>query len=118
MESILDSIKKMLGVPEGYEAFDDQIIIHINSAFAVLNQLGVGNDDNKFMITGSDETWDDYISQDDDLNIEEVRSYVYLKVKMIFDPPTSSVAADAFKNQIAEFEWRLNVESDDWGDEL
>lgn len=118
MESILDSIKKMLGVPEGYEAFDDQIIIHINSAFAVLNQLGVGNDDNKFMITGSDETWDDYISQDDDLNIEEVRSYVYLKVKMIFDPPTSSVAADAFKDRIAEFEWRLNVESDDWGDEL
>ncbi len=117
MESILKSIKKMLGVPEEYDAFDEQITLHINSVFAILNQLGVGNGQ-KFMITGSDETWDDYILQDDDLSIEEVKSYVYLKVKMIFDPPTSGVAAEAFKSQIAEFEWRLNVEADDWGDNL
>lgn len=114
MESILDSIKKMLGAPEEYNAFDEQIKIHINSVFSILDQLGVGN--GKFVITGSDETWDDFILADDDLSIEEVKSYVYLKVKMIFDPPTSGTVAEAFKNQISEFEWRLNVESDDWNE--
>lgn len=113
-DSILKSIKKMLGAPEDYEAFDDQLIMHINSVFSILSQLGVGN--GKFTITGPDETWDDYLARDDDLDIEEVKSYVYLKVKMIFDPPSSSTAAEAFKAQIAEFEWRLNVESDDWND--
>ena len=113
-DSILTSIKKMLGAPEDYEAFDDQLIMHINSVFSILSQLGVGN--GKFTITGPDETWDDYLARDDDLDIEEVKSYVYLKVKMIFDPPSSSTAAEAFKAQIAEFEWRLNVESDDWND--
>lgn len=115
-DSILISIKKMLGAPEGYEAFDDQIIIHINSVFSVLSQLGVGN--GKFTITGPDETWEDYLSQDDDVDIEDVKSYMYLKVKMIFDPPSSGTAAEAFKEHIREFEWRLNVESDDWNDNV
>lgn len=116
MESILESIKKMLGVPAGYDEFDEQLIIHINSVFAILNQLGVGK--GKYTISGTDETWDDFITQDDDLSIEEVKSYVYLKVKMIFDPPSSGIVAESFKNQISEFEWRLNVESDDWGDDM
>lgn len=115
-DSILKTITKMLGAPEGYDAFDNQIIAHINSVFAILSQLGVGK--GKFTISGPDETWDDYFIQDDDADIEEVKSYIYLKVKMIFDPPSSSTAADAFREQIKEFEWRLNVESDDWSDEL
>ena len=114
MDSILKSITKMLGAPEGYEAFDEQIMVHINSVFSILSQLGAGK--GKFAITGPDETWDDYLSTDDDLDIEDVKSYMYMKVKMIFDPPASSTAAEAFKSQIAEFEWRLNVESDDWND--
>lgn len=109
--SILESVKEMLGIPAEYEVFDNQLVIHINSVFSILNQLGVG--DGKFTITGPDETWEEYIETEDDLDIEEVRSYMYLKVRMIFDPPTSSIAAEAFKAQIAEFEWRLNVEADD-----
>lgn len=114
MESILNSVKKMLGIPDEYDAFDEQIIIHINSVFAILSQLGVGS--GKFTIKGSEETWDDYLGTDDDLDIENVKSYVYLKVKMIFDPPSSGTAAEAFKLQISEFEWRLNAASDDWSD--
>lgn len=114
MESILNSIKKMLGIPDEYSAFDEQIIIHINSVFAILNQLGVGSE--KFSISGPNDTWDDYINTDDDLDIEDVKSYIYLKVKMIFDPPSSGIAAEAFKSQIEEFEWRLNITSDDWND--
>lgn len=104
----------MLGIPEEYTHFDSDLIIHINSVFSILNQLGVGN--SKFMITGSEETWDDFIGTEDDDDIESVRTYMYLKVRMIFDPPTSSIAAEAFKSQIAELEWRLNVEVDDWNE--
>ena len=116
MGSILNSVKKMLGIPDEYTAFDEQIIIHINSVFAILSQLGVGS--GKFIITGPEETWENYLATDDDVDIENVKSYVYLKVKMIFDPPSSSTAAEAFKSLISEFEWRLNVASDDWNDGL
>lgn len=112
MDSILDSVKLMLGIPVEYEAFDAQLIMHINSVFTVLNQLGVGTD--KFTISDNSATWSDFIGTEDDVNIEAVRSYMYLKVKMIFDPPSNSVTAEAFKSQIAEFEWRLRVETDDW----
>lgn len=112
-QSILLSVKEMLGVPSEYEAFDEQLIIHINSVFAILSQLGVG-DGTKFAIADEDDTWDDYLNTEDDLNLEEVKSYIYLKVKMMFDPPSSGTAADAFKQQIAEFEWRINAEADDW----
>jgi hypothetical protein len=109
MESILTSIKKLLGIPEEYTAFDQDVIIHINSVFMILTQLGVGPS-NGFSITDEDDTWDDYVS--DQTKIELVKSYIYLKVKLIFDPPTSSAAIDSINRQISEFEWRLNVASE------
>lgn len=113
MESILKSIKKMLGPTEDYDYFDPDIMIHINSVLMILNQLGVGPK-NGFFITGADETWADYLG-DDIHKIELVKSYIYLKVKLIFDPPTTGVLHEAMERQIQEFEWRLNVQAE--GDE-
>lgn len=110
MESILTSIKKLLGIDEAYEAFDTDIIIHINSIFSVLNQLGVGPK-TAFCITGKDETWDDF--EHPQTNIDYIKDYIYLKVRLIFDPPTNSSAMEAFQAQAAELEWRLGVECDD-----
>lgn len=109
--SILDSIKRMLGITSDYEPFDATLIVHINSVFSILHQLGVGK--KKFMISDSTATWDDYFSTEDDLDIEEVKSYMYMKVRMMFDPPSGSVVT-AFDDQIKEFEWRLNAEADDF----
>lgn len=109
MNSILDSIKKMLGIDSTYTAFDTDIIIHINSVFMVLRQIGAGPKEG-FSITGQTETWGDYIS--DMSLLELIKTYMYLKVRMIFDPPTSSSTAEAFKNQISEFEWRISVQVD------
>lgn len=109
MESILTSIKKMLGIEEGYEHFDTDIMIHINSTLMVLRQLGVGPADG-FRITGSSETWDDYLG--DNTHMDGVKTYVYWKVRLMFDPPTSSAHMEAMKNGIAEFEWRLNAEAE------
>lgn len=109
MESILTSIKKMLGIVEEYEHFDADLTMHINSAFAVLNQLGVGPSEG-FSISDKTATWRDFTK--DDSKLDPVKSYIYLKVKMIFDPPQSSAIAEAYKNQISEFEWRLNVTVD------
>ena len=107
--SILLTIKKMLGLEPDYTPFDTDIIVHINSALMVLRQLGVGPVTG-FSITGSDETWDNYLDSPEML--EAVKSYIFLKVKMLFDPPSSSSVLDAMKEQIAEYEWRLNVEVD------
>lgn len=110
MESILTSIKKLLGIDEAYEAFDTDIIIHINSVFSVLNQLGVGPK-TAFRITGKDEKWSDF--ECPQTNIDYLKDYIYIKVRLIFDPPTNSAAADALNAQAAEYEWRLGVECDD-----
>ena len=107
MDSILTSVKKMLGLTEDYEHFDTDIIMHINSAFMVLHQLGVGPTSG-FRITGKYETWDEFIPKDV-VVLDGVKTYVYQKVRLIFDPPTSSAHIEALKNSIAEFEWRLNV---------
>ena len=109
MESILTSIKKLLGIPEDYTAFDDQIIIHINSVFMILNQLGVGPSEG-FKIIDKEDTWDDYIS--DETKLEIVKSYVYLKVKLLFDPPESSSQIENLNKLINELEWRLNIAED------
>lgn len=106
MESILDSIKKMLGLPSDYTQFDQDVIIHINSAFMVLNQLGVGPSDG-FAITDNTTTWDEFIS--DMKKLAAVKSYMYAKVRVVFDPPTSSVVMDALTRTINEYEWRLNI---------
>lgn len=114
MDSILNSVKKLIGLTEEYKQFDEDLIIHINSVFSILYQLGVGS--SPFSITGKDETWDDFIGTEDDVNIQDVKSYVYFKTKLMFDPPTNSVVMEAINKQIDELEWRLNVEVDDWGD--
>ena len=106
MESILNSIKKMLGLDENYTAFDADIIIHINSVFMILNQLGVGPDGG-YKIEDATNTWDEFTSGD--LSIEAVKSYIYLKVRLIFDPPQNSSLMQAMQSQINELEWRLNI---------
>ncbi len=110
MESILTSIKKLLGITEEYEHFDSDIIMHINSVFMILNQLGVGPS-NGFSISDKTATWDDFLP-DDNKNFEAVKSYIHLKVKLIFDPPMSSSVMEAMKQIINELEWRLNVEAE------
>lgn len=108
-ESILTSIKKLLGIQKDYEHFDQDIIIHINSVFSTLTQLGVGPPEG-FSITGADDVWEDFIPQNPKL--EFVKSYIYQKVKLLFDPPLSSAVIEAMNRSIAEFEWRLNVEAE------
>lgn len=109
MDSILDSVKKNLGIPEEYTVFDPDIIMHINSAFFVLSQLGVGPEKG-FSISSKYYTWDLYITNDE--NLEAVKTYVYLKVRITFDPPSSSFVLTSMENQIKELEWRLNVAVD------
>ena len=107
-ESILTSIKKMLGITEDYEHFDPDLIIHINSVFMLLNQLGVGPA-TPYFITSKHNTWSEFMSNTTDL--EMVKSYMYLKVRLLFDPPTGGVL-DAINKSASEFEWRLNVAVD------
>lgn len=109
MDSILTTIKKLLGLPEEVEEFDTDIIIHINSVLAILTQLGVGPETG-FHITGKNETWNDFIN--DDQLIAEVKSYMYMKVRLMFDPPTNSAVLASFERLISEFEWRCYVEMD------
>lgn len=108
MDSILDSIKKLLGITKEYKHFDPDIIMHINSAFFTLNQLGVGPDE-PFKIEDNSDTWDDFVSGQD---VEAIKSYIGLKVRTLFDPPTNSSLLSAMNEQIKEFEWRLNVQVD------
>lgn len=109
MESILTSIKKMLGITEEYTHFDADLIMHINSVFMVLNQLGVGPEDG-FYIEDETTTWFEYIK--DLRQLQAVKSYMALKVGLIFDPPASSTVMQAKKDAISEFEFRLNVAVD------
>lgn len=114
-ESILTSTKKILGLSEDYTAFDLDIITHINSAFSSLNQLGVGPSGG-FYIEDKDEEWSSYGVPTTQLNM--VKTYVWLKTRMLFDPPTTSFHIEAANNQIKEYEWRLNVfREDDLSDE-
>lgn len=111
MESILTSIKKLLGIAEDYEPFDPEIIMHINSTLFILNQLGVGPDA-PFSISDKSTTWNDFLGSDIS-NLEAVKTYVATKVKLMWDTSTmSSAAMEAAKNIVAEMEWRLNVAVD------
>lgn len=107
--SILVSIKKLLNVEETDDSFDTDIGMLINNEFMTLHQLGIGPDEG-FSITDADTKWADFSS--DKTLIETVKTYVYMKVRMIFDPPASSVVADAFNSQIRELEWRLNIQAE------
>ena len=108
-DSILTSIKKLLGITEEYEHFDQDIIIHINSVFMILNQLGVGPS-NGFSITDKTAVWSDFISEG--TNLESVKSYIYLKVRLLFDPPTTSAVMESMNRMISELEFRLNVSAE------
>ena len=105
--SILADVKHKLGGYIEGTAFDADIIMDINSTLSVLNQLGVGPTQG-FVITGDTETWEDFIGDRTDL--EMVKSYVYNKVRLMFDPPSNSFLIDEIRKQCSEFEWRLNVE--------
>ena len=111
-DSVLTSIKKLLGIAEEYEHFDADLVMHINSVFSILTQLGVGPSKG-FMIEDKSATWKDFIS--DESKYMLVKSYMHLKVKLLFDPPLSSAVLECYKTQISEYEWRLNVaaENDD-----
>lgn len=106
MESILTSIKKLLGIAKEYEHFDLDIIMHINSVFMILNQLGVGPPEG-FTIENDSAVWVDFVQ--DTTKIEAIKSYMYLKVKLLFDPPLSSAVMDSMNRMINELEWRINV---------
>lgn len=107
MDSILTSIKAQLGIHKDDTSFDEELIIHINTVFSILTQLGVGNP-NGFYISDASELWTDYIS--DMTKIEMLKSYVYMKTKILFDPPTTSAVADATNRMISELESRLFME--------
>lgn len=109
-EKILSSIKKLLGLNDGVTVFDTDIVIHINTVFANLTQMGVGPQDDEgknigFKISTGNEVWGDFT--DNDVLIDNVKTYIYIKVKMVFDPPTSSALIDAYNAQAKELEWRL-----------
>ena len=108
MDSILDSIKKLLGIQPEYRAFDEDLIIHINTVFAILNQIGIGPKEGFFIVDEST-NWDEYMS---DINQASVRTYVYLKVRLLFDPPGSGILVDSINRMISELEWRLYLEGD------
>lgn len=109
MDSILTSVKKLLGIAEEDTSFDTDLIIHINSVFSILIQLGVGSPEG-FSIEDNTAVWTDFIK--DGTNLELVKSYVYMKVRLLFDPPTSSSAIETSKSLINELEWRINVTVD------
>lgn len=107
MESILLSIKKLLGVSAEYEHFDPDIIMHINTVFVILHDLGVGPTEG-FAIADSDAVWVDFIDPDEDISVAMVKSYMHARVKLLFDPPASSAHIDTLNRVVNEFEWRLN----------
>lgn len=110
MESILTSTKKLAQLSDEYDVYDPDIIMYINSVFLVLKQLGIGPVEG-FVIQDADSTWDEFIPNNVSLR-EAVKSYMGAKVRLKFDPPSTSSLLEALKNTIAEDEWRLNVESE------
>lgn len=105
-ESILDSIKKLIGIEDTETYFDSDIVTGVNSAFSSLNQIGIGPDDG-FSISDNTKVWNNYLT--DVRTLELVKSYVHLKTKLLFDPPSSSSIVEIINKEISEFEWRLNI---------
>lgn len=114
-DSILDSVKAQCMVDSTYTVFDPQFLLYVNSVFTDLSQLGIGPDGG-FSIADNTTTWDAYIGTDDNLN--NVKTYMGLKVRMLFDPPSLSFVIEAMNKQIQELEWRINVkrEGESWTD--
>lgn len=117
-DSILTSTKKLLGIAEEYEHFDLDIMIHINTFLSRLNQIGVGA--TNFRINDKTATWHDFLG-DDEVKFQQARNYVYIRTKLLFDPPQSGAANEAMKETMRELEWLLMVDADpdlsetDWG---
>lgn len=111
-DSILAVIKKLLGIPEDYTAFDIDVMTHINSAFSTLTQLGIGPATG-FMIEDDSAVWADFL--DTDMQLNPVKTYIALRVRQVFDPPTTSYVVAAFNEQIKELEWRLNIHREETG---
>ena len=107
-DSILNSIKKLLGIASDYDAFDADVVLLINSALMALSQIGVGQIG--FTISGTDETWSDFLSSRDDL--EAAKNYVYLSTRLVFDPPSSGSVISSYEKLKEELEWRLKVRSE------
>ena len=106
--SILNDIKKMLGLSADYTAFDQELIIFVNSVLGTLFQIGVGSE--PYSITGAEETWADYLGGTPYMSaLESVKSYVFLKVRVLFDPPASSTILQAFNDAAKEYEWRIYI---------
>lgn len=110
-ESILTSIKKLLGITEDYTIFDQDIMLHINTVMMTLRQIGVGPAEG-FMIEDKTTIWGEYLI--DEKKLTAVKTYIYLKVKILFDPPANSTTLEAFKQMADEYEWRLNFETESW----
>lgn len=109
-KSILTDVKRLLsGISEDSEAFDEELIIFINGVFSVLLQLGVPFSKEPW-ISDSEDTWKDFFGENDNINF--IQTYVFLKVKLVFDPPSSSTVIQSYENQIKELEWRINAEGD------
>lgn len=108
-ESILISIKKLLGIAAENTDFDQDIILHINSVFMILRQLGLGPEDG-YRIEADSNTWTEFV--EDAAYLDAVKSYIYYKVKLLFDPPTNGTVMEATNRVINELEWRLNISSD------
>lgn len=109
-ESILLSVKKTLNLAADYDVFDQDVIMHINSVFSTLNQLGVGPREG-FMIEDDAPTWETFLDEDPRLN--HIKTYMYLRVRLLFDPPTTGYHVEALQRQIQELEWRINVQRED-----
>ena len=105
-DEILESVKLMLGIQKDYTAFDPQLLLHINSVFTILNQLGVGPKES--FIADANSTWDEFLVGDS-ISLDLVKADMYQRVRLLFDPPTSSFVLDSLNKQIQEYEWRLNV---------
>lgn len=109
-DSILNSIKKMLGIQPEIVQFDDELILYINSILATLTQMDIGPSSSGYSISSSSDIWNNFLG--DDKRLESVKSYVYMKVRLIFDPPSQASVIDAYKEQIKEFEWRNYITKD------
>lgn len=106
MDSILLSIKKLLGIDASYTIFDGDLILHINTAFAILNQIGIGPEEG-YMIESEDQCWDEYVS---DTNLNMVKTFIFLNVRINFDPPSSTALLDSMNRTINELTWRLELQ--------
>ena len=109
--SILKTVRKMIGPSQDYEYFDTDLIIFINTAIGILNTLGVGDPNDPFKITGESETWSDYLGEEYG-DLEMIKTYIVLRVRLLFDPPASSFVLDAYKKEIDELGFRISVSVD------